>query len=73
MNFQLKSADHTQRTQIYRIILGSAVLSGRAPDSVARGRGFNTYLRRVVLLSKARHSPKSINNTQEAVATSQHD
>ena len=33
-------------------------LSGRALDSGARGRGFETYLRRVVSLSKALYSRK---------------
>ena len=43
-------------------------------DSGARGRGFDTYLRRVVSLSKDRFTPpKSAVNTQEAVAPSQHD
>ena len=33
-------------------------LSGRVSDSGARGRGFETYRRRVVSLSKALYSPK---------------
>ena len=32
--------------------------SGRASDSGARGRGFKTYLRHVVSLSKTLYSPK---------------
>ena len=46
-------------------------LSGRASDSGARGQRFETYLRRVVSLSKTLYSPKvSTDNTQEAVAPS---
>ena len=33
-------------------------LSGTASDSGARGQGFETYLRRVVSLSKTLYSPK---------------
>ena len=39
---------------------GARWLSGRALDSGARSRGFETYLRRVVSLSKALYSPKII-------------
>ena len=42
-------------------------------DSGARDRGFDTYLRRVVSLSKTHSLPKSTGNTQEAVALSHHD
>ena len=38
--------------------MGVLWLSGRASDSGARGRGFETYLRRVVFLSKTLYSPK---------------
>ena len=37
---------------------GARWLSGRASDSRARGRGFETYLRRVLSLSKTLFSPK---------------
>ena len=37
---------------------GARWLSGRALDSVGRGRVFETYLRRVVSLSKTLSSPK---------------
>ena len=48
-------------------------LSGRASNSGARGQGFDTYLRRVVSLSKTLYSLKSTGNTQEVVAPSRHD
>ena len=48
--------------------------SGRASDSRARGRGLDPHSgRRVVSLSKIHLPPKSTGNTQEAVASSQHD
>ena len=37
---------------------GARWLSGRVSDSGARGRGFDTYHRRVVSLSKTLYSPK---------------
>ena len=37
---------------------GALWLSGRASDSGATGRGFETYLRRVVSLSKTLYTPK---------------
>ena len=37
-------------------------LSGRVSDSRARGPGFETYLRRVVSLSKTLYSPKVLVN-----------
>ena len=37
-------------------------LSGRVSDSGARGRGFETYRRRVVSLSKTLYSPKVLVN-----------
>ena len=46
---------------------GVLVVEPRTPG--ARGRGLDTYLRRVVSLS----NPKSTGNTQEAVALSRHD
>ena len=53
---------------------GARLLSGRASDSGARGRGFDIYLRRVVSLSKDTFTPpKSTGNTQEAVAPSRHE
>ena len=44
---------------IYR---GARWLSGRVSDSGARGPGFETYLRRVVSLSKTLYSPKVLVN-----------
>ena len=41
---------------------GARWLSGRVSDSGARGRGFETYRRRVVSLSKALYSPKVLVN-----------
>ena len=43
-------------------IWGARWLSGRVSDSGARGRGFETYRRRVVSLSKALYSPKVLVN-----------
>ena len=39
---------------------GAQWLSGRASDSGARGREFETYLRRVLSLSKTLYSPKAL-------------
>ena len=50
---------------------GGLVVS--ASDSGARGRGVDSYLRRVVSLSKTHSFPKSTGNTQEVVASFQHD
>ena len=44
------------------ITLGAWWLSGRVLDSGARGRGFETYRRRVVSLSKTLYSPKVLVN-----------
>ena len=41
---------------------GARWLSGRVSDSKARGRGFETYRRRVVSLSKTLYSPKVLVN-----------
>ena len=41
---------------------GARWLSGRVSDSGARGPGFETYLRRVVSLSKTLYSPKVLVN-----------
>ena len=43
-------------------IWGARWLSGRVSDSGARGRGFETYRRRVVSLSKTLYSPKVLVN-----------
>ena len=43
-------------------IRGARWLSGRVSDSGARGRGFETYRRRVVSLSKILYSPKVLVN-----------
>ena len=42
--------------------MGARWLSGRVSDSGARGPGFETYLRRVVSLSKTLYSPKVLVN-----------
>ena len=44
-------------------------LSGRVSDSGARGRGFETYRRRVVSLSKALYSPKVLVNCPGSVGS----
>ena len=44
------------------LIGGARWLSGRVSDSGARGPGFETYLRRVVSLSKTLYSPKVLVN-----------
>ena len=41
-----------------KMIRGARWLSGRVSDSGARGRGLDTYRRRVVSLSKTLYSPK---------------
>ena len=41
---------------------GARWLSGRVSNSGARGRGFETYRRRVVSLSKTLYSPKVLVN-----------
>ena len=41
---------------------GARWLSGRLSDSGARGRGFETYRRHVVSLSKTLYSPKVLVN-----------
>ena len=51
---------HT-RTNI-RTHRGARWLSGRVPDSGARGPGFETYRRRVMSLSKTLYSPKVLVN-----------
>ena len=43
-------------------IWGARWLRGRVSDSGARGRGFESYLRRVVSLSKTLYSPKVLVN-----------
>ena len=43
-------------------VRGARWLSGRVSDSGARGPGFETYLRRVVSLSKTLYSPKVLVN-----------
>ena len=43
-------------------VRGARWLSGRVSDSGARGRGFETYRRRVVSLSKTLYSPKVLVN-----------
>ena len=43
-------------------VRGARWLSGRVSDSGARGRGFDTYRRRVVSLSKTLYSPKVLVN-----------
>ena len=46
----------------HRILRGARWLSGRVSDSGARGRGFKTYRRRVLSLSKTLYSPKVLVN-----------
>ena len=48
---------------------GARWLSGRVSDSGARGRGFETYRRRVVSLSKALYSPKVLVNYPGSVGS----
>ena len=52
---------------------GARWLSGRVSDSGARGRGFETYRRRVVSLRRHFTPRKYWLITQEAVAPSRHD
>ena len=51
-----------QKIQLSSIDRGVWWLSGRVSDSGARGPGFETYLRRVVSLSKTLYSPKVLVN-----------
>ena len=54
---------HIFSSQIsFLVIRGARWLSGRVSDSGARGRGFETYRRRVVSLSKTLYSPKVLVN-----------
>ena len=48
--------------RLNQIVRGARWLSGRVSDSGARGRGFETYRRRVVSLSKTLYSPKVLVN-----------
>ena len=49
--------------QLFQLSMrGARWLSGRVSDSGARGPGFETYLRRVVSLSKTLYSPKVLVN-----------
>ena len=52
---------------------GALWLSGRVSDSGARGRGFETYRRRVVSLSKTLYSPKVLVNYPGSGGSSRHD
>ena len=54
-------------------IWGARWLSGRVSDSGTRGRGFETYRRRVVSLSKTLYSPKVLVNYPGSGAPSRHD
>ena len=54
-----EDSDETGRMPRLR---GARWLSGRVSDSGARGRGFDTYRRRVVSLSKTLYSPKVLVN-----------
>ena len=49
-------------TFFFFFMRGARWLSGRVSDSGARGRGFETYRRRVVSLSKTLYSPKVLVN-----------
>ena len=46
------------KIQLHSPYGGARWLSSRVSDSGARGRGFDTYRRRVVSLSKTLYSPK---------------
>ena len=50
--------EHLYKLHALQILRGARWLSGRVSDSGARGRGFETYRRRVVPLSKTLYSPK---------------
>ena len=52
---------------------GARWLSGRVSDSGARGRGFETYRRRVVSLSKTLYSPKVLVNYPGSGGPSRYD
>ena len=52
---------HQRRNGVPRM-RGARWLSGGVSDSGARGRGFETYRRRVVSLSKTLYSPKVLVN-----------
>ena len=60
---------------IYNAIItrGARWLSGRVWDSGARGRGFETYHRHVVSLSKTLYSPKVLVNYLGSGGSSRHD
>ena len=61
------------QVSVYRTTGGARLLDGRALDSGARGRGFETYLRRGVSLSKTLYSPKVlVIPRKQAVAPSRH-
>ena len=47
------------KENVYIKFRGARRLSGRVSDSGARGRGFVTYRRRVMSLSKTLYSPKT--------------
>ena len=53
---------HSVASKLFDYIRGARWLSGRVSDSGARGRGFETYRRRVVSLSKTLYSPKVLVN-----------
>ena len=60
----------------YQNMRGVRWPSGRASDSGARGRGFDTYLLRVVSLWKDTFTSRKVLvhvNAHEAVAPSRHD
>ena len=57
---KLKLCVNVHEISLY--IRGARWLSGRVSDSGARGPGFETYLRRVVSLSKTLYSPKVLVN-----------
>ena len=57
-----KGTRHYEEVLVYFNNGGARWLSGRVSDSGARGPGFETYLRRVVSLSKTLYSPKVLVN-----------
>ena len=52
----------TETMSGHRMLREARWLSGRVSDSGARDRGFKTYRRRVVSLSKTLYSPKVLVN-----------
>ena len=62
LNWGCKCILFSQTDWLECLFMGARWLSGRVSDSGARGRGFETYRRRVVSLSKTLYSPKVLVN-----------